>query len=78
MARGMLRAFKRVSSQSRRRMSKSMVREALVTSVTWTAPPVSFQRSQVSTVPKRISPRSAFSWAPSTWSRSHRILVAEK
>ncbi len=55
-----------------------MVREALVTSVTWTVPPVSFQRSQVSTVPKRISPRRAFSRAPSTWSRIQAILVAEK
>ena len=38
-----------------------MVREALVTSVTWAAPPVSFHTSQLSTVPNRISPRRAFS-----------------
>ena len=43
-----------------------MVREALVTSVTWAAPPVSFHTSQLSTVPNRISPRRAFSRAPST------------
>ena len=59
-------------------MSKSMVREALVTSVAWTAPPVSFHSSQASTVPNRISPRRAFSRAPSTWSSTHLILVAEK
>ena len=59
-------------------MSNSMVREALVTSVTWAAPPVSFHTSQLSTVPNRISPRRAFSLAPSTWSSIHLILVAEK
>ena len=55
-----------------------MVRLALVTSVLWTAPPVSFHTSQASTVPKSSSPRSAFSLAPSTWSRIHFSLVAEK
>ena len=55
-----------------------MVRLALVTSVMWTAPPVSFHTSQESTVPKSSAPRSAFSRAPSTWSRIHLSLVAEK
>ena len=55
MALGMSREERRVSSQSRAWMSKSMVREALVTSVAWTAPPVSFHSSQASTVPNRIS-----------------------
>ena len=43
-----------------------------------TLPPVSFQTSQVSTVPNRISPRSAFSRAPATWSSSHLIFVRGK
>ena len=59
-------------------MLNSIVREALVTSVTWAAPPVSFQMSQVSTVPNKSSPRSARSRAPSTLSRIHLIFVALK
>jgi hypothetical protein len=59
-------------------MLNSMVREAFVTSVTCAAPFVSFQISQVSTVPNSSSPRSARSCAPSTWSRIQRILVALK
>ena len=55
-----------------------MVRLALVTSVTWTAPPVSFHTSHVSTVPNSSLPASARSRAPGTWSRIHLILVAEK
>ena len=39
-------------------MLKSMVREALLASVTCTLPPVSFQSSQESTVPKASSPDS--------------------
>ena len=38
-------------------MLKSSVREAFETSVTCARPPVSFQMSQVSTVPKASSPR---------------------
>ena len=37
-------------------MLKSMVREALVGSVAWLAPPVSFERTQVSVVPKARPP----------------------
>ena len=58
-------------------MSKSMVREALVTSVANTppaAPPVRFHRIQVSTV-ARASP-GPVGTPPS--SSSHSILVAEK
>ena len=40
-------------------MSKSMVLEALETSVACTAPPVRFQSSQESTVPASSSPASA-------------------
>ena len=56
-----------------------MVREALVTSVTWTppfTPPVRFQTTQESVLPKSRSPASAFSRAPSTLSRIHFDLRA--
>lgn len=57
----------------------SMVREALVTSVTWT-PPIGAAGEvpdpQVSVLPKRRSPASAFSRAPSTLSRIHADLRA--
>ena len=56
----------------------SMVRLALLTSVTWRAPCVRFQMSQLSTVPKASSPRSAWARAPGTWLSSHCSLVAEK
>jgi len=56
----------------------SMVREALVTSVTCTAPSVSCQINQLSTVPKASSPRSACARAPGTLSSSHCSLVPEK
>jgi hypothetical protein len=51
---------------------------ALLTSVTCTAPPVSCHISQLSTVPKASSPRSAAARAPGTWSSSHCSLVPEK
>ena len=57
---------------------KSMVRDALETSVICTSPRVSCQTSQLSTVPKRSSPARAFSRAPGTLSSIHLILVAEK
>ena len=59
-------------------MLKSIVREALLTSVTCCAPPVSFQISQVSMVPKASSRPRRASRAPGTWSSSQRILLAEK
>ena len=58
-----------------------MVRLALVGSVTCTpplAPPVRFQISQLSVLPKIASPRSAASRTPSTFSRIHWILPPEK
>ena len=55
-----------------------MVREALLTSVACTWPPVSFHSSQLSMVPKARSPWAAAMCAPLTWSSSQRILVAEK
>ena len=61
--------------------SMNMVRDALVTSVACTppsTPPVRFHSTQVSVVPKASLPASAFSRAPSTFSRIHTILVPEK
>ncbi len=52
--------------------------EALEAEIAWVAPPVSFQTSHESMVPKASSPRSARSRAPGTWSSSQAILVAEK
>ena len=59
-------------------MLNSIVREALVTSVTCSRPLVSFQISQVSIVPKASRPASARARAPGTLSRIQRILLAEK
>ena len=62
------------------RRSMSIVREAFVTSVTWTppsVPPVMFQMSHVSGFPKASSPRSARSRTPGTFSRIHMIFVIE-
>ncbi|MCY1551421.1 hypothetical protein D9M68_877490 [compost metagenome] len=56
---GMLSRASSSSSQRWLCTLKSMVREALLMSVTWRAPPVSCQISQLSTVPKASSPRSA-------------------
>ena len=44
-------------SQASRRMSNSIVREALVTSVAWRLPPDSRHSRKLSIVPKQISPR---------------------
>ncbi len=59
----------------------SIVRLALVTSVTWappSRPPVRFHKVQVSVLPNTASPRSAASRTPSTFSRIHCTLPAEK
>ena len=58
-----------------------MVRLAFVGSVTCTpplTPPVRFQMTHVSVLPKTASPRSAASRTPSTFSRIHWILPPEK
>ncbi len=65
-------------SQRRRSMSKSMVREQLEKSEMCSRPPVRFQMSQESTLPKSSSPFSARSRAPGTLSSIHLILVPEK
>jgi len=58
-----------------------MVREALVTSVTWIpprGPPVMFHSNQVSMVPKSRSPASARSRAPGTSRRIQASFGPEK
>ena len=75
---GISRMRRRSSSHLRVWMLNIMVRLALVWSVTWTLPLVSFQISQVSMVPKSRSPFLALSRAPGTLSSSHLILEPEK
>jgi hypothetical protein len=77
IARGMPKKSSAAGDQSRLCTSSSMVRLALVTSVTC-RPPVSFQISQVSIVPNRISPRSARSRSSGWWSRIHFMRGPEK
>ncbi len=60
------------------RMFMSIVREALLTSVTCFRPPVSFQRSHASIVPAASRPSAARRRASGTCSRSHRSFEPEK
>ena len=66
------------SSQRRRSMSKSIVREQLEKSEMCSRPPVRFQMSQESTLPKSSSPCSARSRAPGTLSSIQLDLGAGK
>ena len=66
MAAGMSSARRRSVSQSCVWMLNSIVRAALLWSVTWVRPLVSCQISQLSTVPKASSPASACARAPGT------------
>ena len=75
---GMSNSASKSASQRRVWMLNSIVRDALLVSVACTRPPVSFQSSQLSTVPKARSPASARARAPGVWSSSHCSLVAEK
>ncbi len=59
-------------------MLNSIVRDALLTSVTCEAPPVSFHTSHESMVPNASLPAPARARAPGTLSSSHQILLAEK
>ena len=59
-------------------MLNSMVRDALVTSVTWVESLVSCQISQLSMVPNASLPASALARAPGTLSRIHATLLPEK
>ncbi len=54
------------------------VRDALVVSVMWRRPSVSFHSSHVSTVPNASSPASARLRTPATLSRIHASFVPEK
>ena len=76
--RGMPNTSSICGDQSSVRRSIRSVRLAFVTSVTWRAPPVRFQTSQVSGVPNSRCPASASSRAPGTCSRIQAILDAEK
>jgi hypothetical protein len=92
MPRGTLKRARSSSSHSSVWMLKSRVRDALETSVAWTAaavveeggasppspPPVSRQRRKVSMVPKRASPASASARRPGTFSRAQASLEALK
>ena len=82
ICRGMRKNDSSSSSQSRVSRFISMVRLAFVGSVTCTpplTPPVRFQMTHVSVLPKTASPRSAASrTTPSTFSRIHWIFAAEK
>src|SRR5205807_8681732 len=66
------------SSQSPVRRLNSIVRDALLGSVTCTRPPVRFHTSHESTVPKASLPAFAFARAPGTLRSSHSSLVPEK
>src|SRR5438309_6084402 len=72
------------SSQSPVRRLKSIVRDALLGSVTCTrpppppAPPVRFHTSHESTVPNASLPAFALERAPGTWRRIHCSFVPEK
>ena len=78
MLAGMRKSRSKSSSHASVWMSKSIVREALLTSVTCTLPLVSFHTSHESTVPNASLPASAFARAPSTLSRIHATLLPEK
>ena len=79
--RGMSKISSSSSSQSRVSRFINIVRLALVTSVRCrppSRPPVRFQISQASVLPKIASPFSAAARTPSTLSRIHLILPPEK
>ena len=60
------------SSQPSVASETSSVRDAFVSSVTWTRPPVSFQTSHESTVPNASGSSVSTCWS------SHSSFVAEK
>ncbi len=76
--RGMPKASSSSSSQVRRLRSNSIVREALVTSVACSRPPLRRHKRKLSIVPNAISPARARSPRPGIVSSSQRILDAEK
>src|SRR2546423_10485559 len=76
--RGTPNNFSSSSSQSPLRRLNSIVRDALLGSVTCTRPPVKFQTSHESTVPNASVPAFALARAPETFLRIHWSLVPEK
>ena len=78
MDRGMLNSSSSRSSHWPVRMLNNIVREAFETSVLWVRPPVSFQSSQVSIVPKASRPAFALAFAPLVCLSSQLIFVALK
>jgi hypothetical protein len=75
--RGTPKAASSSSSQARRLMSNSCVRDAFEASVANTSPPVRFHRSNESTVPTHRSPAADRDRSGSCSSSSHRNFVAE-
>ena len=78
MLAGTRNSFSRSSSHASVLMLNSMVRDALLTSVTCVELQVSCHTSQLSMVPNASFPASALARAPGTLSRIHAILVPEK
>src|SRR2546427_9705599 len=76
--RGTPNSFSSSSSQSPVRRLNSIVRDALLGSVTCTRPPVRFHTSHESTVPKASLPAFARARAPGTLRRIHSSLGPEK
>src|SRR2546423_12752681 len=66
------------SSQSPVRRLNSIVRDALLGSVTCTRPPVRFHTSHESTVPNASFPAFALARAPATFRSNHSRFVPEK
>src|SRR6185503_12749159 len=75
---GKPRIFSKSLSHFKSLILKTRVRDALVISVVWERPPVSFQMSHVSIVPKQMLPLLALTRNPLTLSKSHLIFVPEK
>ena len=78
MEAGMFRILKRSLSHFLVRILNINVREALVMSVAWDLPPVNYQMSQLSIVPKHICPFCARRGRPFMLSKYHFIFVPEK
>src|SRR3989440_8214132 len=77
-ARGTPNSFSSSSSQLPARTLKSIVRDALLGSVTCTRPPVRFHTSHESTVPNASLPAFALARAPRTLRSIHSSFVPQK
>ena len=76
-ARGMPNRLSSCGSQLPPRRSSNWVRAALAASMRKLVPPLSCQSSQLSTVPRQISPAAARAVPSGIWSSSQRHLPAE-